>query len=219
MSDEARIYLIRHGATSANEQRPYILQGGGVDNPLSDAGKQQAEAVGRFLSSYPLDYVYSSPLSRAHDTADCIAAPHGRVVESIDALREADVGIWEGMTWERIMEEHPEHYQGFMEDPGKVAYLGGESYADVRDRVDPVLTELGHRHAGQTIAVIAHQVVNRSVLAGLLGLELKDARKIRQATTGINGIRWQAGRLRLDTLNARFHLDGTNSGRHFPSRV
>lgn len=201
-----RLFLIRHGATASNEKVPYILQGSGINGPLSETGQRQAAAASQFLSSANLDAIYSSPLIRAQQTAEAIAEPHQLQNRSLDGIQEVNVGQWEGKSWEVIKEEHPEEHDQFHRQPGRTPYLGGESYQDVLDRTKPVLEELLQQHQGETIAVVAHNVVNRAFLAHVMGIDIDRAKSIRQINTCVNVIRSQNGSLELDTLNSYFHL-------------
>jgi broad specificity phosphatase PhoE len=203
------LYLIRHGATDANERRPYILQGRGVNYGLSANGRAQAAGAAEFLKSFRLDRIYCSRLLRSIETAQAIAGHHGLDVEPIEELAECHVGQWEGLDWDTIMARHPDEYRAFLENPAECAYLGGESYGDVLRRVRPVLQGLLERHAGETIAVVAHNVVNRVYLADLLGLHLCKAKDLKQANACVNMIRYENGRTSLITMNACFHLPET----------
>ncbi len=205
-ADTTMMYLIRHGATSANEQQPYILQGCSVDLPLSPTGQQQAADVGRLLSDDRLAMVYSSRLLRARETAAMIAKPHGINVETLEGIEECDVGAWERMDWETIRTRFPDEFQRFHDEPYETPYLEGESYRNVFERAWPVLMRLLERHQGQTIAVVSHNVVNRVIVAELLGLERRKAKEIRQVNGGVNVLRYRQGRVSLLTLNALFHL-------------
>lgn len=207
-SDTTYLYLVRHAATDANRARPHVLQGNGIDFPLNELGRRQAEAVGRFLADFVVQRVFSSPLLRAMETANAIAAHHGRAVAEVAEIVEADVGDWEGKDWGTIMRDYPAEYRDFMQDPGRHPYLNGESYGDVQQRIGPKLAELLEAHRGESIVVVAHNVVNRVYLAGLLGLDLKFAKGIRQTNTGVNLIRRRGPETELITLNACFHLDG-----------
>ena len=206
--DTTTLYLLRHGATAANEQRPYVLQGDQTDGSLSPTGRKQATAVAEFLSQHPIDHIYCSPLKRARETAQAIANHHGLVPSQERRLSEVHVGQWEGLDWTTIMERFPQEYRRFIENPADNPYLGGESYRDVRDRVQPAIHDILRRHPGKLVLIVGHNVVNRSFLADLLGLELKMGKSIRQTNTGINVIREQGGEHELITLNACFHLDG-----------
>lgn len=203
------LYLIRHGATEANQAG--ILQGRGVDHPLSELGKSQAERTAHTLAEHPIVAVYCSPLARAQETAAAIAKPHGGEVTIIDELAEVHVGRWEGLTWQKIQAEQPEEYDRFVNTDGEVGYPGGETFTQVYERISTALNTLYDRHAGELFAVVAHSVVNRCYLATLLGREPHRGRDILQSNCGVNVIRRRydkqgEGKLRVVTLNSGLHL-------------
>ncbi|MBW3542830.1 MAG: histidine phosphatase family protein [Planctomycetes bacterium] len=205
-SPDTTLYLLRHGATDANERRPYILQGGGIDLPLSEIGRRQAQAVAQFLSRVRVTAVYSSKLKRACETAQAIARPQRVMAKTLESIEECHVGRWEGMDWASIEREYPHEYRAFMDEPAETPYLGGESYLDVLRRARPAIERVLEQHAGETVVVVGHNVVNRALLADLLGLHLGRARELQQANTGINVIRRRNGAAEVLTLNAHFHL-------------
>jgi phosphoserine phosphatase len=205
--EKTRVFLIRHGATDSNMMRPYILQGKGINLPLNETGKKQAEAVGDFLKTEPISAVYSSTMQRAIDTAQTISSHHQVDISTFKELEECDVGEWEGKNWDSIMEEFPEAYEQFINDPATYPYLGGESYSDVLHRAKPTLLSIMKKHPGETIAVIAHNVVNRVILADLLGIEIRKAKDIKQNNTSVNILEYHQEETRLVTMNAIFHLD------------
>lgn len=200
------LYLIRHGATAANEASPYRLQGRRSDLRLSDVGLRQAEAAANELKHMEFDAIYTSPLMRAVETATTIAAPHGRSPRELAEVIEADVGRWEGLSWEDARLQDPEHHAQFMKNPGTVPYPDGESFQDALNRGLPALARLAERHAGGTIAVVAHNIINRAVLAGLLGVPIDRARLLRQANACINLIEYGVGDPQVVTINACMHI-------------
>jgi broad specificity phosphatase PhoE len=199
--------LVRHGATENNDARPPRLQGQRLDPGLSDKGHRQAELTGEALAAHTLAAVYASPLGRARETAEAIARPHGLDVQTVDGLIECSVGDWEGRYWAEIQESEPDAYQAFIADPEHNPYAGGESLGEVCDRALPAIGSIVARHLGETVVVVAHNVVNRVLLARLIGLPLGKARTIDQQNCGVNVLRWQKGMLSLRTANAAFHLD------------
>jgi broad specificity phosphatase PhoE len=203
-----RIYLLRHGATAANRATPYRLQGRGSDLPLDEIGLEQSGRAAAVLASVPLVAVYTSPMRRAVETAQRIAHPHGLEPQALPALAEADVGRWEGLTWEEARARDPELYEQFLAQPGTVPYPGGESFRDVARRVEPTIAGLASLHPQDRIVVVGHNVVNRAYLAGILGLPIDRARSLRQANGGINVLDVIEGEPRLVTLNAELHLEG-----------
>ena len=205
-SDVTWLYLVRHGATDANERVPYILQGHAIDLALSAVGKDQARALAGFLRQFPIQRVFSSSMVRARQTAEAVAGELGVVAEVAGDLQECDVGVWEGLDWETIRQRYPQEHARFIANPAEVPYLGGESYGDVLRRARPVIDRLLEEFAGQSIAVVAHNVVNRTILADLMGLDLRLAPKIAQGNGCINLIRRRGERAELVTLNSLFHI-------------
>ena len=202
------LYLIRHGATEANLARPPRLQGRRHNPPLAALGVRQAEATRDFLAIRPIDHCYCSPLLRAVQTASIVAAPHGVSPQPVESLTECDVGRWEGLDWQSIRGLDPEVYERFMANPGQFGYPDGESFGDVFRRVSTALEELLTSHAGEAILVVAHHVVNRTYLAGLLGLTPDQARQVTLDNCGISLVVREGATTTVNTLNAAFHLQG-----------
>jgi broad specificity phosphatase PhoE len=210
MAQKTILYLVRHGATAANERRPYVLQGSAVDNPLNETGERQAAAVAELLSAVPLAAVYCSRMTRAVQTARAIAHRQGFEPKRLESIHEIDVGQWEGLSWQEIEEKHREAYDAFLASPGTAPYLGGESYANVLNRAEPIFTAALRQHVGERIVIVAHNVVNRAYLSHLLGLDINLAKNIEQTNTCVNVIEYDAVRNRaaVVTLNANFHVPG-----------
>jgi broad specificity phosphatase PhoE len=202
------LYLIRHGATEANLATPPRIQGRRHDPPLARLGVRQAEATRDFLAIRPIDHCYTSPLLRAVQTASIVSAPHGLSPLPLEALTECDVGRWEGLDWQTVRYLDAEGYQRFHSNPARCGYPDGESFADVHGRVVPVVEDLFRRHAGESVLVVAHHIVNRTYLAGLLGLGPDQARQVVLDNCGISVVVREGERTTVSTLNAAFHLQG-----------
>jgi alpha-ribazole phosphatase/probable phosphoglycerate mutase len=95
-----------------------------------------------------------------------------------------------------------------MANPGEHGYPGGESFRDVYERVATAIEELFVDHAGEAMLVVAHHVVNRTYLAGLLGLTPNQARQVTLDNCGISVVVRQGEETTVSTLNAAFHLQG-----------
>ena len=202
------VYLIRHGATAANREIPYRLLGRGLDLdlPLDDVGLDQARRASDVLRTTQLAAVYTSPLARARATANLIAEPHALDVIPVDALIEADLGSWEGLTWDQARRQFPDHHAAFLAHPGTIPYPGGESFLDAGNRVVPAVAGLAAAHPGRSIAVVGHNVTHRALLATLLGVPIDLARQLRQSNGGISVVKYADGSAVVDTLNSTFHL-------------
>ena len=159
------------------------------------------------LKQLPIKACYSSPLLRALETAEAIARPHGHAVETIEDLKEVNVGQWENKNWPQIKAETPEAYHNFQNNPEQFGYLGGENLTEVQQRVLPAVEKCLTQHLGQAIVVVGHNVVNRALLATLLNLPLSKARGLTQNNCGVNLIRYRNGDLKILTMNLAIHLE------------
>ena len=200
-------YLVRHGATDVNLANPPRLQGRGVNLGLSETGQQQAAKTAAFFADRAIDAVFSSPLLRAVETAQSIAQPHGLEVQTVEELTEVHVGDWEGMSWPDIEAADRDYYERYMADTGTVPYLNGESFQDVQDRALPALRRLMRQQRGKQIVIVAHNIVNRTCLAGLLHIPVARARAISQDNCGINVLRLKDDELKVRMTNVAFHLE------------
>ena len=149
------VYLVRHGRTSLNADG--VLRGR-LDPPLDDAGRTEAADLGNLFADLPLAAVVSSPLSRARETAAPIVATTGAPLDIDPALTDRDYGQWAGTRQDEV-----ECRFGSLD-----AAPGVESAEAFAARVASALTRLADRWAPGPIAVVAHEAVNRHVLARLV---------------------------------------------------
>lgn len=203
--DACILFMVRHGATDNNLADPPLLQGR-ADVPLSVAGQRQAARTGELLATQKIRRVYSSPLSRARQTAEAIAKPHQLAVEVVPRIEEIDVGRWEGRSWKEIAVSEPERYQQFMANPAEHGYAGGENVTDLYQRVQPAMEALLAANLGGQIVVVGHNLVNRTFLARLLGLPLAEVRTVNQDNCGVSVARYRDGEIKLLSMNSVFHL-------------
>ena len=152
--------------------------------------------------------MYSSPLSRALDTASAIAARHRLDVITVDALKEINLGNWEGLTIGEVALRHPGLLATRRQDPLHVAPEGGETIADVHARVLPAVREIVAAHPGEAIAIVAHGAVNKAILLSVLGSPLESYGRMAQDNAAINVLEWHVGTPRVVAFNETAHLDG-----------
>ncbi len=158
-----RLLLIRHAEPDEDARgRCY----GRLDVGLSPTGLASAERLAERLRPVALDAVYVSPRLRAVQTATALGA--SRTVD--DRLRELDFGQLEGRTYDEIEREQPEFFQSWMETPTLVRFPGGESYAELRERVSAAVDDIVAANDDRTVALVSHGGVIRAALAATLGL-------------------------------------------------
>ena len=145
------ILLARHGETDWNREHRFQ---GWADPPLNATGRAQAVELSVTLMADELAAVYSSPLLRAYETAEVVAASHGLEPVTVAALREVDVGSWSGLTREEIEQRFPEQWARWL-DYGQ-GWEDGETYEEMAERVVRALLELAAAHEGQRILAVTH---------------------------------------------------------------
>ncbi|MFI9817283.1 bifunctional RNase H/acid phosphatase [Saccharothrix variisporea] len=153
IGEPTRLYLLRHGQTELSVARRYSGRG---NPPLTDVGRRQAEAAARRLAKVDrLTAVVSSPLDRAHQTAQAVAQAVGLDATTHDGLIETDFGGWEGLTFAEAAARDPQVHRLWLGDPA-VPAPGGESFDQVHERVRRTLHELLDRHPGGNVVVVSH---------------------------------------------------------------
>jgi broad specificity phosphatase PhoE len=166
------ILLARHGETDWNRENRFQ---GHADPPLNETGRAQASELARALADEPLAAVYSSPLRRAFETAQVVAAPHGLEPVGVDALREVDVGSWQGLTRAEIEERFPEQFARWLQY--EQGWDDGESYDEMGSRVISALLELAAAHEGERILAVSHGGPVRAAYALAEGITHSEARR------------------------------------------
>src|SRR5687768_2603068 len=205
---ETTLILTRHGATEHNLARPYVLQGRTMDPPLDEVGRKQSEALAAALKDQPIAAVFSSQFLRARQTASIISAKLGEPSKVLEAIGEIDIGVWEGLTWDKIRAKWPEEAKAFDEDCSKQGYLGGENYAQLRDRVVPAFETLAGEFSGKTVVAVGHNGVNRAAICHWLGIPLGYSRRIPQANGSYSVITMRGTMVKVHTINVVDHLAG-----------
>jgi probable phosphoglycerate mutase len=204
--DSTRLYLVRHGATQRTAEDRFS---GAVGVELSDEGRRQAERLGERLDAEHIGFVYSSPLSRAVDTARIVARACRLEPILRDGLREIDHGHWEGLTRREVEERFPDEYGAWEEDPFTFSPQGGESGVAVLARALPVIREIVTAHPGQRVLVVSHKATLRLVLSSLLGFDARGYRdRLDQAPACLNVVAFKDPvRARLMLFNDTSHYD------------
>jgi broad specificity phosphatase PhoE len=167
-----KILLARHGETDWNRESRFQ---GHADPPLNDRGREQAADLAEALANEELAAVYSSPLRRAFETAETIAARHGLEAVPVERLREVDVGSWQALTRDDVERRFPEEFRRWL-DYGQ-GWNDGETYEAMGERVLAALEELAARHDGQQILAVTHGGPIRAALARAEGINHTEARR------------------------------------------
>lgn len=153
------IYLIRHGTTDWNVAGKYQ---GSSDIPLNEKGLREAKKVGKQLATIPFSAIYSSPLIRAHETAREIAKYHDLPIRLMVELKERSFGSFEGFTSDEI-ERHPYFQKHLKSNWYLQGAPKGESFEQAAKRVGKALSAIVPKHVNETIGIVAHGGVIKSI--------------------------------------------------------
>ena len=160
------LVVIRTGPTD------YDLQGrirGNLDIPLAPAGLAAARDTCRDLAAAPPVALYTSPTICAVETAELIGASLGLVPRRVPLLVGLDLGLWQGMLVSEIRRRQPRLARQWEEDPWRVVPPDGEPLAAARDRINQAIGKIVARHAGERVAVVVPQPLDRIILALMTG--------------------------------------------------
>jgi broad specificity phosphatase PhoE len=204
------IYLVRHGQTAWNKEEIFR---GRTDIPLDETGLKQAELVGQYFKGMETHGIFSSPLSRAWQTAQKIAEFHNLKVQPLQGILDMSFGNWEGRPHQEIRENDRQTYRHWVEEPHLVRLPGGEGLDDVRVRAMAAMEEVIRNHPGKTLVLVTHRVVNKVLICGILGLDNSHFWQITQDTTAINLVQHRDGKYILSLMNETCHLKGLKKER------
>lgn len=209
-----RLILIRHGRTAWNV-------GGGrgrrfrgvIDLPLADDGVSQAHVTARRLACVPLSAVYSSPLQRALGTAQIVAQVHGLTAVPLQGLTSMDYGHWAGQLEIDVSRRWPDLYCRWRRDPFSIHIPAGESLAALQNRATAAVASALECHVdGETIAMITHQVVTKTLISTLTGMPNEGYWRFRQDLCNLTHMDY-------DHEKRTFTLAGLNDTCHLTSEL
>jgi broad specificity phosphatase PhoE len=208
-----KLIITRHGQSLANAQFRFA---GHSDFDLSDIGHAQAELVADYISKkFKIDYIYSSYLLRAYNTALPTAKRLCMEVIPTTALREIYAGDWEGLTTAEIAVRYEHDFDIWKNDYANSRCTGGESTKEVYERAYRAVVDIASKHEGKTLMLSTHATMVRALCARALGLSADETDKIPFThNASINLFTFDNGKLIPDELNIIEHLGDTVTGVH-----
>ncbi|HZR79799.1 MAG TPA: histidine phosphatase family protein [Candidatus Binatia bacterium] len=193
-------FLLRHGATDWNVEHRVM---GRRSIPLSDDGRRQVRSLVPHLAGLGIATVWTSPLARARETAEIVAAELGGLpVREEEGLTEVHYGSWEGKTFRDLLGD-PEYHE-FQIDPIRRAVPGGgETLLAVRRRIEDAMARIARASDGAPALVVSHGDPLRLVLAGCLRLDLAEFRRLRVDNGALSAIRLTGDWAEVKFVNMR----------------
>lgn len=209
------LLLVRHATTAATGRR----LGGRTEAALDARGRQQAQAVGERLADVPLAAVYSSPLPRTLETAECVAAPHGLTVRACEGINEVDYGEWTDRPLGQLA--RTKRWGVIQAQPSLVGFPGGETIRAAQLRAADAVEAVIARHPRRPVALVSHGDVIKALTAFYLGLPLDLFQRLHVGPASVTVLELApGGRPALVRLGddgpltaARFRRPGQRKGR------
>lgn len=200
-----KIILIRHGHVEGIAPERFR---GRADLPLTSLGRKQADLTALRVAKYRPVAIYSSPLRRAVETAEPLALACSLPIQRASAFSDIDYGNWQGLTPDEVRARWPAELELWYTAPQLVSISGGESLADVFARMTGGLYPLLEKHESETIAIVAHDTINRVLLLHALELPQRAYWKIAQEPCAINNIDHDRQRhFAVRSMNDTCHLE------------
>ncbi|MEZ5672465.1 MAG: histidine phosphatase family protein [Thiotrichaceae bacterium] len=197
-----KLIVIRHGETTWNLDGRYQ---GHADSPLTERGIAQAEAVGKRMKKQPFDVLYSSDLTRAYRTAQCIAIEAGQEIKIDTQLRERNLGIFQGMCKGEFVQQHPEIYAKYQANLLDYVIPQGESFRQCYQRSIQCFEILAQRHTGATVVAVTHGGILANLLKHVLNIPLQAPRNFHVWNASLNIFSYDQHVWTLESWGDRCH--------------
>jgi len=204
MSQITRLIFVRHGETTWNAED---RMQGQQDSPLSPLGWKQARLAARKAAQLKPDLIYTSDLSRARAVAELAAKKMGIPFITAPELRERNFGEWEGLTNDEVRQRYPIGAKSHKEDPANFRPPGGESRADVCQRIAAFVDLLLQKHPGKKVLICTHGGPIKAAVCHALRCEPEAWLRFDISNASITIIEQREGRLYLTAINEACHLE------------
>ncbi|MFH8688165.1 bifunctional RNase H/acid phosphatase [Streptomyces anulatus] len=201
------LVLLRHGETALTPEKRFSGSGG-TDPELSANGRGQAErAAGHFAALGTVQEIVSSPLRRCRETAAAVAGRLGLDVRIDEGLRETDFGAWEGLTFGEVRERYADDLTAWLASPDTAPTGGGESFAEVAERVAAARDRIVARYAGRTVLLVTHVTPIKTLVRLALGAPPEALFRMELSAASISTVAHYAdGNASVRLLNDTSHL-------------
>lgn len=194
-----RFGLIRHAETVWNREKK--IQGQ-TDSPLTGRGISQAEKWGRVLNEITWDRIMTSDIGRAVETAGRINQKLQVAIYSDPGLREQDWGQWTGKTLIEIEKEDPQLFAAQISAGWMFCPPGGETRLNIWERGRLALASMAAKWPGQTILIVTHEGVIKSLIYGLSGRKFTGSEPRMIKSFHLHWLIQNGQVLKLENLNA-----------------
>lgn len=164
-----KLYIVRHGETEWNKAKK--LQGW-KNSDLTDRGIEGAKLLSNRLKDVKFDFIYSSPQTRALETANYIRKNDEKLIV-LDQIKEMGFGEWEGLEKEKLLKLYGEEYHNFWQKPHLYKTSGGETFEELKTRVEAGIKNI-IKNGGENVLLVSHGVVIKTIQNMVKGHTLEE---------------------------------------------
>lgn len=181
------LLLVRHGHTKATELG-LLYSDPGIE--ITEKGRDQAQAAARYVATLKPQLVVRGNAVRVAQSAAPLEELTGMTATTIDGFEEWHVGAWEGRTYLDVKKNDPEQYHSWCADPISNAPPGGESIADLHERIGKSLRMLAtsQPYEGKSIAMVTHSGIIRSILVHALEMPVRNFWRLSVPTGSVTRV-------------------------------
>lgn len=199
-----KIYLVRHAEAEGNLYRR--IQGH-YNGRITPRGYEQIARLAQRFEGLPIDAVYASDLIRTQTTAQSVLKGRTLPLNIDPRLKEVDMGVWEDQPWGNAIHDDLQQMVYFGSDPASWSIPGSESFDTLRARMYEVISELGEKHEGQTIACFSHGMAIRSLISKIKNIPSARISEIPHGdNTCVAELSYDNGVLAVHSYNDNSHL-------------
>ena len=202
---ETRLIVIRHGHAYINDGDPDAPMAGCTDVPLSPRGRLQIKRLrSRLANAAGFDAIYSSPLSRASETAQVLADAGLGPLRLCPALREINCGEVDGLPLREVQNAFPELWrENVRQVRADFRWPGGESYREFRERCLSAIQAIAAEHRSGRVAIVTHAGVISQVIGSIHGLSPARWETFRPGNARISELIWSGARGAVVSFDCR----------------
>ena len=196
------LILVRHGETPFNRERKVQ---GITDIELNDSGLRQAHQLALALKDHEIHQIYSSPLKRAHKTAEAINQFHNVPIHRRSGLMEMDQGDFEGLSFKELMACEKDFLRRWIADPAMTKMPNGESFIEVQERAWNAIEDIIMK--AENALVVSHNFAIAAILCRIKCVDLSLFRDSCVETASKTIVQFTNGVGKIGLFNDRSHLD------------
>lgn len=164
-----KLYIIRHGQTDWNKQNKLQSYS---DIPLNETGMQQAQNTSKFLQNEQIDFIITSPLIRAQQTAIIINKPHQKEIKIHKEITERNYGKFEGQNYHQVTHKMIEIFENNLYKEHEI-----ETPKQLETRIKPFWEKFHKQHYGKNIIIVSHSGAIKMLLSIIQNLPYEQVRR------------------------------------------